>query len=174
MRSIRAGNQVEAGFLWGTVNDQHLNRWAMRMPIASSNLQLLTPDVGVCFEVSAATGVTTFSRNVNVNADLYVRGRAVAIGPWIAGHFDGGPPVANVNITGQCLWTVTRSATQTGVYVVTFAEPRPKGDSYTVLATIPAGGFVTWEKTATSPTFSAFNTSALPTHPAELNLTTVP
>ena len=142
------------------------------MPVASNNLQLLTPDVGVCFEVSATNGVTTFRREVNVDADLRMRGRAVATEPWIAGHFDCGPPVSNVNITGLCLWTVTRSST--GVYVVAFGETHPRGDSYTVLATIPAGGFVTWAKTATSLTLSTFSTNGQPTDPAEVNFTTIP
>ena len=82
MRSLRNNNQVEAGYLWATVGDQPLNRWALLMVAGTSNdLRLYTPSVGTCFDISAATGVTTFSRNVNVNADLYVRGRAVAIGP---------------------------------------------------------------------------------------------
>ena len=70
------------------------------------------------------------------------------------------------------LLRLTRSST--GVYVVTFAEPHPRGDSYTVLATIPAGGFVMWSKTATSLTFSAYSTNGQLTDPAEVNFTTIP
>jgi hypothetical protein len=123
-------------------------------------------------KIEGSSGKTTFNREVNVDADLRVRGRAVAIGPWIAGHFDCGPPVANVNVTGHCVWTVTRSST--GVYVVTFAEPHPRGDSYTVLATIPAGGFVMWSKTATSLTLNTKNTSGQAADVAEVNFTTIP
>jgi len=172
VRSVRAGNQAEAGFLWGTVNDQHLNRWAMRMPVSSNNLQLLTPDVGVCFEVSSTNGVTTFRREVNVDADLRMRGRAVANPPWIAGHFDCGPPVANVNVTGLCVWTVTRSSL--GVFVVAFGEPHPRGDSYTVIATIPSGGFVQWSKATMSLTLSTYAMNGQPMDVAEVNFMTIP
>ena len=136
------------------------------------NFGLGTNGPGLIMKIEGSSGKTTFNREVNVDADLRIRGRAVAIGPWIAGHFDCGPPVVNVNITGQCLWTVTRSST--GVYVVTFTEPHPRGDSYTVLATIPAGGSVTWAKTATSLTLRAYSINGQPTDPAELNFTTIP
>ena len=132
----------------------------------SDNLQWRNAVLGPCLDLTFATGV------VNCVRGLTVAGQPVAREPWIAGHFDCGPPVVNVNVTGQCPWTVTRDST--GVYVVTFGEQHPRGDSYTVLATIPAGGFVMWDKTATSLTLNTKNTSGQAADVAEVNFTTIP
>ena len=136
------------------------------MPPNSDNLQWHNAVLGLCLDLTFATGV------VNCVRGLTVAGQPVAREPWIAGHFDGGPPVAGVTVNGQCQFTVTRDAL--GVFVVAFAAAHPRGDSYTVLATIAAGGHVLWDKTATSLTFSTFNRSGLAMDPAELNFTTVP
>ena len=157
---------MEAGYLWATAIDDHLNRWLNYMPPNSDNLQWHNAVLRLCLDLTFTTGV------VNCVRGLTVAGQPVAREPWIAGHFDGGPPVGGVTVNGQCQFTVTRSSL--GVFVIAFAAAHPRGDTYTVLATIAAGGHVTWSKTATSLTINTFNRSGLPADPAELNFTTVP
>ena len=73
MRSARANNQVEAGFVWATAND---NVWALMMVQGGNTLRLFTPVAGTCLEVSATAGVLDCPRGVTTAATVTARGEA--------------------------------------------------------------------------------------------------